>query len=124
MNYIVYKRFKTKAICGDVNIPAGTEIEQIGAYLFYKGQPICVTTSENAHNYFMRNDDGNGMERGKLIESIKKALKKDTSKWSRVWNDDVCQKYKRTEHLDNWLWNHDFYNANMDDLRYIYGLIQ
>lgn len=123
MNYITYKRFKTKAICGDVNIPALTEIEQTGSYLFHNGKALCVVTSENAHNYFMRNDDDNGMERGKLIEDIKKALQKDRSKWEKVWNDKICQKYRRTEHADYWLWNHDFYIADIDDLRFIYELI-
>lgn len=124
MNYIVYKRFKTKAICGDVNIPALTEIEQIGSYLFHQEKALCVVTSENAHTYFMRNDDGNGIERGELIESIKKALQKDKSKWEKVWEDEVCQKYRRTEHTDHWLWNHAFYNADIDDLQYIYELIR
>lgn len=124
MMYVVYKRFKTKAICGDVNIPSQTEIEQIGSYLFHQGKALCVATSENAHTYFMRNDDGNGMERGALIERIKKALQKDRSKWEKVWNDKVCQKYRRAEHADHWLWNHDFYNANIDDLQYIYGIIR
>lgn len=123
MEYIVYKRFKTKAICGDVNIPAQTDIDKIGAYLCHDGKALCVATSENAHTYFMRNDDGNGMERGDLIDHIKKALRKDTSKWEKVWNDEVCQKYRRTEHADHWLWNHDFYNASIDDLQYICGLV-
>lgn len=124
MEYIVYKRFKTKAICGDVNIPAQTEIEQIGSYLFHQEKALCVVTSENAHSYFMRNDDGNGLERGDLIDKIKKALQKNRTKWEAVWNDDVCQKYKRKEHADHWVWNHDFYNAGIEDLRYIYGFVR
>lgn len=124
MEYVTYKRFKQTAICGDVNIPALSKCELIGPFICYDKKPICVATSENAHTYFVRNDDGRGEDRGNLIISIKHQLQKDTSKWDKVWGDVICEKYRRTEHTDHWLWNHDFYNAPIKDLEYIYKMIK
>lgn len=123
MEYIVYKRFKTKAICGEVNIPAMSAVKMLDGIMFYNEKPLCIATSENAHTYFMRNDDGNGMERGEVIESIKDKLRTNAEKWDIVQADTLCQKYKRKEHADHWLWNHDFYNADIEDLRYINSLV-
>ena len=128
MEYIVHKRFKTKAICGDVNLPAGTVCEVKGSMITHDGKPLCVVTSENAHSHFARNDDGKGMERGQMVMDIIKRLQKDDelrqARWDKVWEDPVCQKYKRTEHADNWLWSHSFFNASMDDLNHIWQLIK
>ena len=82
--------------------------------------------SENAHQHFARNDDGKGMERGQLIRAIMGRLQKRDNeyqaRWDKVWDDSLCQKYKRTEHQD-WIWNHGFYNASMDDLEHIAELV-
>lgn len=127
MTYLVFSRFKTKAICGDVNIPALTKVELKGNMLYWQDKPLCVATSENAHKYFARNDDGQGRERGWLTSQIQTILqKRDDSyqnRWDKIWDDQLCQKYKRKDHQDHWLWNHDFYNADIDDLQYIYNLI-
>ena len=45
------------------------------------------------------------------------------AKWEKVWEDKLCQKYKRTEFSDYWLWNHEFYNAPIEDLEYIARLV-
>ena len=126
MEYIVHRRFKTTAICGAVNLPAGTICELRNSILFYEGRPLCVVSSENAHQHFARNDDGKGMERGQLIRAIITRLQKRDdnyqSRWDKVWEDSLCRKYKRTEHHD-WLWNHAFYNASMEDLEHIAELV-
>lgn len=127
MEYITHRRFKKKAICGEVNLPARTKVENIHGALCYQGKMICYETSENAHQYFARNDDGNGMARGKLTQSIQKKLaQKDgghQARWNRVWEDEVCRKYKRPEHEDYWLWSHRFFNADMETLRHIAALV-
>ncbi len=129
MTYITTKRFKTKAMCGPVNIPYGVECEAIGNTIFFHGLPLCYTTSQNAHDYFARNDDGQGLMRGKIIQDIQKMLsdKRDQSRyeyrWSKIWANDLCYKYKRVEHEDFWLWNHEFYNAPIEDLQYIANLV-
>lgn len=127
MKYIVHRRFKHKAICGDVNIPAMSECELIDGFIYYNGKPVCTDTSRSGHMHFARNDDGNGMLRGKLTQAIQKILETDDdehqARWDKVWDDETCQKYKRTEHADVWLWNHEFYNGPIDDLQYIATLV-
>lgn len=127
MKYIVYNRFKAKAICGDVNLPSLTECECKDGMITWHGKDLCVATSENAHQYFALNDDGNGMERGSLTHRIiQKLSKRDVNyqvRWDKVWEDKLCQQYKRTNFSDYWLWNHAFYNASIQDLRYIANLV-
>lgn len=127
MQYITHKRFKDNAICGQVNIPALSVCEKNGNTIYFDGKPVCFVTSENAHQYFARNDDGQGVERGKLTQEIQRRLaKRDNtyqSRWDEIWDDALCQKYKREEYDDFWLWNHEFFNANIEDLRYIAELI-
>ena len=122
MKYLITRRFKTKAICGEVNIAYGTECFSQGKVIYRQDkQPLCLITSENAHMYFTVNDDGLAKERRQLIEDIAKLLsdKKMEKRWDVVWNDLTCRKYKRKEFADFWLWNHDFYGASLDDLQYI-----
>ena len=128
MKYIVYKRFKEKAICGEVNLPATTQVELRGNMLYLNDKQICVITSENAHNYFARNNDGKGMERGYLIQQIKQILAQNNEKhqdrWDKIWQDPRCLPYKRTAHQDYWLWNQAFYDADIQELQHIYNLIK
>ena len=122
MKYLVTRRFKTKAICGEVNLAYGTECFSQGNVIYRQDkQPLCLITSENAHMYFTVNDDGLAKERRQLIEDIAKLLsdEKLEKRWDVVWNDLTCRKYKRKEFADFWLWNHDFYGASLDDLQYI-----
>lgn len=127
MEYINHKRFKQKAICGDLNLPAMTVFKKVGNMITYEGKPVCLETSQNAHDYFARNDDGQGLFRGKLTTAIMHKLTKRDSeyqnRWDKIWEDINCQKYKRAEHADYWLWNHEFFNAPIEDLVYIANLI-
>lgn len=127
MQYICHKRFKDKVLCGKVNLPAMTQCEEVSGVIFHKGNPICAIASENAHQYFTRNDDGQGLLRGKLTQAIQTTLRKrdkdHQARWDKVWADSICQKYKRTEHADYWLWNHEFYNADIYDLQHIAKLV-
>lgn len=94
MKYVVHRRFKDKAICGEVNLPAMTMCEEANGYIFYGNKLLCVVTSENAHQFFARNDDGAGMLRGKLTQAIQKTLaKRDANyqnRWDKVWIDPAC----------------------------------
>ena len=94
---------------------------------FYGDKLLCVATSENAHQFFARDDDDAGMLRGKLTQAIQKTLaKRDANyqnRWDKVWEDPTCQPYKRIEYADFWLWNHDFFNADIDTLRHIAKLV-
>ncbi len=127
MKYITHKRFKAKAICGNVNIPALTECEEVNGMIYCDHKLICSKYSENAHQYFARNDDGNGVERGQLTRAIVETLSKPDEhyqeRWDKVWDDATCQMYRRQEHQDHWLWNHAFFNADVGTLKYIAGLV-
>ena len=127
MNYIVHTRFKGKAICGEVNLPAMTECTLEESTICYEGHPLCYVRSDNAHNHFSRNDDGQGMTRGKLIRAIQNRLaKRDEqyqARWDKVWEDPLCQQYRRPEHQDHWLWNRAFFEAPIHDLQHIAGLV-
>ena len=129
MKYVVHKRFKKKALCGQVNIPATTECnEENGCIYLLDGRAICYTDSMNACQHFARDDDGNGMLRGNLTQEIMRILtKRDKNyqaRWDKIWDDKFCEKFKRPEYENRWFWNDDFYNASIEDLQYILKLIK
>ena len=128
MDYICFNRFKQKALCGEVNIPYGAKLDEVNNVISYCGNPICYIKSQNAYDYFARNDDGKGLERGKLTAEIIKLLnnRKDgkyQNRWDRIWGDLSLLKYKRPEHDDYWLWNYDFFNASIEELNRIKSMI-
>lgn len=129
-HYIVTKRFKNKALCGDLNLPFGTNCFVRDGVICCDDGMICYVTSQNAFDFFTQNDDGCAELRRKLIESIFDALNKSkqniesyNKRWDKVWNDSVCLNYKREEYDDHWLWNYDFYNAEINVLQYISKLV-
>ena len=128
--YIVTKRFKGKAICGDLNLPFGTECFTKGETICCDKGVICSVKSQNAYDYFTLNNDGYGELRRRLIDSIFHALDRSKQskesydqKWEKVWDDKTCMKYKRADYDDYWLWNHAFYHAGIGELRYIAKLV-
>lgn len=126
-HYVARKRVRLEGIGGTVNIPYGTNVESIGGILVYRGKAVCFATSQTAYDYFSQNDDGNGLVRGKLVRAITDILdKKDSqhqSRWDKVWDDPICRPLRQKAHLDFWLWDHDFYNADVDVLRHIAKLV-
>lgn len=114
----------------DVNIPYGTELitNDTGDVLLWQGQQLCYTRSQNARDYFSRNDDGCGEERGKLVAEIQALLKKQDAKhqarWDRIWDNPTCNRLRNPEHEDYWVWDIGFYEAAILDLRHIKSLIQ
>lgn len=131
--YIVTKKFVGEAICGDIALPYGTKLGVIDGFLVCPEGPVCAATSQNAYEHFSQDDDGRGLERGKLVQDIMHRLRKLQKQreyneryyiiWCKIWADARCQKYKRQEHADHWIWNYDFYNAEIDDLKYIRNLV-
>lgn len=126
-NYLCRKRARFDGISGQVNIPYGTALICQDGFLMHQNKPLCGITSQNAYDFFSQNDDGMGRERGDLVGRILSRLQKRDSgyqaRWNKVWEDARCQKYKRPEHEDHWVWNFDFYNGPVEDLRHIAGLI-
>lgn len=133
--YIVTNRLRKKVICGNVNLPYGTECSTVDfgntKAIVCENGIVCCVTSQDAYDYFSQNDDGNGKERARMINDIFKALnklklnnsKKYNEVWYDIWHDEICLKYKRTDHENYWVWNYDFYNAPLFDLQYIAKLV-
>ena len=126
--YITRKRARFDAAFGEpVNIPFGTEVKLEGDFLCLDGKPLCYPASLISLDHFVQNDDGQGEGRATLVNTILTRLHKEDGwgrkRWAVIWADELCQKYKRPEHPDHWLWNPDFYNAPLEDLRHIATLI-
>ena len=126
--YIVRRRARFLAIRGPVNLPYGTEVSSDGAFLTVNGEKLCSITSQNAYDFFSRNDDGHGLERGKLVEEITSRMEKRDAKhqarWDKLWADAGANRLRRADHKDFWVWNHNFYNADVNELRRIRLLLE
>lgn len=129
IEYVSNARFHKKGINGnEFNIPFGAPCISKENIIFFENRPICFITSQLAYDYFSRNDDGQGIKRGELVSKIISTLsnKKDgkyQNRWDKLWEDEYCHKFRRKEHSDHWLWNFDFYNAEIEDLQYILNKI-
>ena len=118
MEYITVKRFKRNGIGGHFNIPYGTRLEKRDEALWHQGKVVCAARSAAAHQYFARNDDGNGLERWKLSHAIIDTLGGfGSERWEPIFSDELAKKYRRSEHANYWLWSDDFFNAPLDDLK-------
>lgn len=129
-SYIARKKACFQTESGPVNIPAGTVLTaKEGTIYGPDGEPLCDPTSQQALDVFCQNDDGQGLERGALVEAIKARLSEGEG-WMRrnklievIWMDYLCQTYRRLDIQSPWTWNPDFYNAPLKDLRHIVNLI-
>lgn len=128
MEYIVHHRFKEIAACNKkLNIPYGTKLKLIHGFIStINGELICYPTSENGHKYFSRNDDGNGLERGKITYAIAYSKHKSANikdKQIYQFSDEEINILKHNwkhflrDDVDVILFNHDFFNANIEELR-------
>lgn len=126
--YIVRRRARFLSICGPVNLPYGTEVSSDGAFLTANGEKLCSITSQNAYDFFSRNDDGHGLDRGKLVEEITSRMEKRDAKhqarWDALWADEVANHFRRPDHADFWVWGQAFYQADIRDLEHILKLIK
>ncbi len=123
MTYITIKRYRRDDKRGRFNIPYGTRLEGRDGCLWYNGRDVCGDHSAVMREYFARDDDGRGLKRGKLSHDIVSALKGGADRWAAVWNDSLCQKYRKPVQEDYWLWSIEFFNAPIADLEYIADLI-
>lgn len=128
--YIVISDFNKSSICGQVHLPYGTICYAYDGFLYCSMGKLCAITSQNAYDYFSQDDDGNGLIRGKIVKKILDIIQKSKSDniknaaiWNAIINDTTCRKYKRTDFNDFWIWNYEFYNANLQDLEHIMEVI-
>lgn len=130
MEYIVKTRYKKIGMNGKTwNLPYGIVCNTTsnGQIITYNGIPVCKSHSQDAYDYFVRNDDHKGNKRADLIKDIKSILETHDddyqTRWNRVWDAPELEKFKRPEHKDFWVWNYDFYNADIIDLEHIVKVI-
>jgi hypothetical protein len=124
MKYIARKRYKKKCIQGEVNIPFGTELSSEKNIIYYKNRPVCFDTSQDALDYFVSNEDNQGLYRIELINWILDHTSnkiKDKNRyekiWKMIWSNDKYYKFKRSDNDERWLWYKGFYTASIDDLQ-------
>lgn len=132
-HYMVRKRCRIEGIDGLVNLRYGTLVNCKDGIIMYESKRVCFPQSENGLRYFSHNDDGMAALRGAYVESILEALKlkdgvKDAKEqrdaiWEYVWTDTTCLKYKNPNFSDFFLWDKSFYEACIEDLRYINELV-
>ena len=58
-----------------------------------------------------------------ILSKLEKRDKNHQNRWNKVWADPLCQRYRRADHEDYWLWNPDFFSAPVLDLRHIAALV-
>lgn len=126
--FIARRRARFDGIDGRMNIPYGADLICQDGFLFYNGRCVCAAEGQNGMDYFVQDDDGAGRLRGELIGSIRQKLEcKDAdhqTRWDRVWASALCQKYRRPESDDYWLWARAFFDAPILDLQAIATLVR
>ena len=123
MKYITHHRFKKLSAFGKkLNIPYGTELETMNNFIITpENEAICFTTSENAKLHFACNDDGRGLERGKLTYAI--AYKKHGNGNGFRFSDSEIEILERDwkhflrQDVDTIIFNEDFFAADVEELQ-------
>ena len=110
--FIARRRARFDGIDGKVNNPYGTALTCQDGFLMHKNQRVCAVGSQNGMDCFVQDDDGNGTLRGELVGNIQR------------WASALCQKYRRPESEDYWLWARAFFDAPIFDLQAIAALVQ
>ena len=119
MDYVVHHRFKSRALCGNVNIPYGTVVEDRNGVLCHGDKPLCVARSQNGKEHFARNDDGNGLERGKITHWIAFEALRTGAKHAEERRKLVCKEYERflRPECDGIIFTDEFFHADIAELR-------
>jgi hypothetical protein len=131
MQYITHHRMKGIVATGErMNIPYGSTFETVGDFIATAdAKAICYTTSELAYEFFARNDDGRGLERGQLTHAIAYKPRERYSAEGRRqrFTDQEIEiletrwgKFLRSD-TDVIRFNHDFFNAEVDELAVMAG---
>ena len=126
MTYIIHHRYRGKTACAkEVNVPYGTEFEGKDNMILDGSSLFCYTTSEVAHKYFARNDDGQGLRRGALTYEIaysnRERFNKEGNRRQRFTDEEIEMLERNWSKflipdIDVILFNHDFFNAEIEDL--------
>lgn len=126
MQYICHTKYDKKAACGEyITFKQNAILETVGKFIAYGQKAICTITSEDAYKYFARNDDGKGLERGRLTHAIAYSKRTPNEENSFRFTDEEAEmleteygKYLRKD-TDTIIFNYDFFNASIEDLQKI-----
>ena len=127
--FIARRRARFDGIDGKVNIPLWNRPDLSGRFS-YAPEPARVRcrAARTRMDCFVQDDDGNGTLRGELVGNIQRCLERRDAdyqtRWNRVWASALCQKYRRPESEDYWLWARAFFDAPIFDLQAIAALVQ
>lgn len=127
MEYIVHRRCRETSATGDkLNLPYGTRLQTIGDFIATpEGKAVCFTTSELAHRFMARNDDGRGLERGKLTWAIAyspRDRRSDDGKRRQRFTDAEIRMLERdwsrylVPDIETILFNNAFFEAEPEEL--------
>lgn len=132
--YINICRVKAEdMICGYVNLPYGTECYSSynGMLYFIKdGEPkvLCSATSERGYQWFAYNEDGQGIERKRIINEcidIMAKMPDKDEKFGAFLYDAIAMKYKKNPNdMTEWSWDRaKVHTAPIADLEHIRGML-
>ena len=132
MKYIVCKKFK--------DLRKGSTCEEINGFITHNDVRICAKTSQNAYDYFSRNDDKKGYERyalvGKILDRIKElvmdyndarvaAVEGEEAPEDKVrqFYNALREQYPNMIRENSDILTFDFYNADVELLQEVLKLL-
>lgn len=126
MKYICHRKYNKIGACNELyNIEVGQTFFTIGKYIADDSKAICHIASEDAFKYFAKDDDGQGLERGRLTYEIAYADRHPNSnngfRFTEAERDMLVEQYGQyikdnTEYLR---FNYDFFNADVNIIKEI-----
>lgn len=125
MKYIVHRRFKGLAMCGEtLNLPYGTELTVAGNFLVTaEGKAVCCINSENGHRHFAPDDDGKGLYRGALTYAIaygtrRRRCRDGVYRFDHKERELLARDWGRflQQDVDFILFNDEFFKAQTEEL--------
>ena len=124
MKYITHRRYKKTGASGkEYNFARETKLDTIGEFIAFGNEAVCNIRSQDAYEYFSRNDDDKGLERGKLtyeIAFLKRKPNEDNEyRFTPEEIEMLEDKYSHwlRQDSDTILFNYDFFNAEVDELK-------
>ena len=131
MNYICHNRFNKIGASGkEYLIRYKDTVETVGKYIAKGAEAICTITSDDAFRHFARNDDNNGLERGKLTYKIAYAPRRPNMdndyRFTEAEIEMLRTEYNRFLVDDRVavIFNYDFFNADIDELKELYERLE
>lgn len=127
--YICKKRFKGQAICGKVNIPYGTILNNCGDYLSTPDHKlVCAITSQNCLEHFWGYDEENPdgeIHRQELAKQLYDIAPADTTE-HLLDDENIWRNYGHLEEFYTgymWIWDNEILDLPTERLEYLLSCI-